>query len=157
MLSCLLQRTKAASFTVEKQHLRLGDSQHYIFMDATKHLSEQLLGPTGDRQNLTVWSSALLLIALCRESFQYLLHLNAQVFSPSMQIQPTGFCFFCLSFAFSVALLKYFWCLWHVDLVVVVVLLVGHDTGAAASSLGCALPLCGGKQVSPRARGANLS
>lgn len=52
--------TGSLVFTVEKQHLRLGDSQHYIFMDATKHLSEQLLGPTGDRQNHSVWSSAFL-------------------------------------------------------------------------------------------------
>lgn len=45
-------------FTVEKQHLRLGDSQHYIFMGATKHLSEQLFG-THRRQakNCSVWSS----------------------------------------------------------------------------------------------------
>lgn len=103
-------------FTAEKQHLRLEDSQHYLFMGATKHLSEQLLGPTRDRQNQSVWSSAFLWIALCSESLQYLLQPSAQVFSPSVQIQPTGFCFFCLSLAFSVPLLKYFWCFWLCDL-----------------------------------------
>lgn len=140
-----------------KADLRLGDSQHYLFMGATKHLFEQLLGPTRDRQNHSVWSSAFLWVVLCSESFQYLLQPNAQVFSLPVQIQPTGFCCFCLSLAFSVALLKYFWCFWLCDLLPRCCTLSGTTMLVLLPHPLCMFCLSVEASISPRARGRNLS
>lgn len=74
-----------------------------------------------------------------------------------MQIQPTGFCFLCLSLAFSVALPKYFWYFWLCVLPPRCSTLSGAAILVLLPHPLCMLCLSAEASRSPRARGANLS
>lgn len=138
-------------FTVEKQHLRLEiPSIIFLWMMQSISLSNcQVPQETGKIVVSGHLHSSELHCAI--------ISVFTSVFSLSMQIQPTGFYFFCLSLVFSVGLLKYFWCCWHCDLPPRCCTFSGATILMLLPPPLCMLCLSVESSRSPRARGGNLS